>query len=72
MISRSSFKSKKRREQLANIIAVIILVAVAAVVMLPLWWMFRSSLMRSLEIFKWPPRFFPPEWLFSNYIIKKT
>ena len=69
---RSSFQSKKNRERLANIFALIILTAVAAVVMLPLWWMFRSSLMKSLEIFKWPPPFFPTDWLFSNYNIKKT
>jgi multiple sugar transport system permease protein len=69
---RSSFKSKKQRERFADIIALIVLAIVAAVVMMPLWWMFRSSLMKSLEIFKWPPRFFPTDWLFSNYIIKKA
>jgi len=68
----SSFQSKKRRERLADLIALIILVIVAAVVVMPLWWMFRSSLMKSLAIFKWPPPFFPADWLFSNYNIKKT
>jgi len=69
---RSAFRSKKNRERFADIIALIILIIVAAVVMLPLWWMFRSSLMRSMEIFKWPPKFLPSDWLFSNYNIKKT
>jgi multiple sugar transport system permease protein len=69
---KSSFKSKKQRERLADIIALIVLVIVAAVVLMPLWWMFRSSLMKSLDIFKWPPKFFPTDWLFSNYNIKKT
>ncbi|MCL2866866.1 MAG: carbohydrate ABC transporter permease [Clostridia bacterium] len=69
---RSSFRSKKNRGRAADIIALIILILVAAVVMLPLWWMFRSSLMKSMEIFKWPPKFFPSDWLFSNYNIKKT
>ena len=69
---KSSFKSKKSRERIADIAALIVLVIVAAVVMLPLWWMFRSSLMKSMEIFQWPPRFFPTDWLFSNYNIKKT
>ena len=69
---RSPFKSKKRRERIADIVALLILIIVAAAVMLPLWWMFRSSLMKSLDIFRWPPRFFPTDWLFSNYIIKKT
>lgn len=69
---RSSFASKKRREKIADIISFLILILVAAIVMLPLWWMVRSSLMKSLDIFKWPPSFFPTEWLFSNYNIKPT
>ena len=64
------FESKKRRQLIADIIACIVLVVIAALVMLPLWWMFRSSVMKSLEIFKWPPKFFPTEWIFSNYNIK--
>jgi multiple sugar transport system permease protein len=62
--------SKKRRQRIADITALIILIAVAAAVLLPLWWMLRSSLMKSIEIFAWPPTFFPTEWLFSNYLIK--
>ena len=69
---RSTFKSKKRRERFADVIALIILAVVAVVVVMPLWWMFRSSLMKSLEIFKWPPQFLPTDWLFSNYNIKKA
>lgn len=46
-----------------------IIIILAALVMLPIWWIFRSSLMKSLDIFKWPPPFFPPDWLFSNYKI---
>ncbi|MCL2084810.1 MAG: carbohydrate ABC transporter permease [Oscillospiraceae bacterium] len=44
----------------------------AALVMLPLWWIVRSSLMKSMDIFRWPPSFFPTEWLFSNYNIKAS
>ena len=66
----SSFKSKKQREKIADTVALFVLIVIAALVLLPLWWMFRSSVMRSLDIFKWPPKFFPPEWMFSNYIIK--
>jgi multiple sugar transport system permease protein len=67
-----SIKSKKRNQRIADVISFIVIVFFAAAVMLPLWWMFRSSLMRSLEIFKWPPQFFPTEWLFSNYNLKPT
>lgn len=67
---KKSFKSKKRRQKIADVASFAVLIVIAALVMLPLWWMFRSSLMKSLEIFKWPPPFFPSEWLFSNYNIK--
>ena len=66
------FRSKKRRQRTADIIAFIIIIALAAVVLLPIWWIFRSSLMTSMDFFKTPPPFFPVDWLFSNYIIKPT
>ena len=69
---KNSIKSRKRSEQIADTAALLIIIFMAALVMLPIWWMIRSSLMKSLEIFKWPPQFFPKEWLFSNYNIKPT
>jgi multiple sugar transport system permease protein len=69
-VSRNIFKIKKRRQMIADLIAFTALIFIAALVLLPLWWMLRSSLMKSMEIFKWPPPFFPKEWLFSNYNIK--
>ena len=68
----NSIRSQKRSQQIADTLSFIAVVILAALVMLPIWWMIRSSLMKSLEIFKWPPQFFPKEWLFSNYNIKPT
>lgn len=39
----------------------------AAVAMLPIWWIFRSSLMTNAELYAYPPAFFPGDWLWSNY-----
>lgn len=72
MFFRSSIKSKKRNQKIADASTFVIVVILAALVMLPLWWIIRSSLMNSLEIFKWPPQFIPTQWLFSNYVIKPT
>ncbi len=69
---RNSIKSRKRSQKIADTLSFLAVVIIAALVMLPIWWMIRSSLMKSLEIFKWPPQFFPKEWLFSNYNIKPT
>lgn len=72
ILLKSSLRSRKKSEKVADTVAFLIIVFMAALVMLPIWWMIRSSLMNSLEIFKWPPKFFPSEWLFSNYNIKPT
>ncbi len=69
---RNSIRSRKRSQQIADTLSFLAIVVLAALVMLPIWWMIRSSLMKSLEIFRWPPQFFPKEWLFSNYNIKPT
>ena len=67
MSREKSFSSKKRNEKIADIISLILVIIMAAIVMLPIWWIFRSSLMSNAELFQWPPKFFPPNWRFSNY-----
>lgn len=67
MAKKNSFKSKKQRQLIADIIAFIFVIAIAGLTLLPLWWMFRSSLMKSVEIFTAPPPFFPPDWIWANY-----
>lgn len=63
----SSIKSKARSKRIADIISIVIIVIVGAAVLLPIWWIFRSSLMSNAEIYKFPPPFFPPKLRFSNY-----
>ncbi|HWT77002.1 MAG TPA: carbohydrate ABC transporter permease [Mobilitalea sp.] len=65
--TQGAFKSRKRKETAAAIIAFIIVVLMAAAVMLPIWWIFRTSLMTNSEIYAYPPAFFPGKWLFKNY-----
>ena len=73
-----SLQSKKRNKLISDILAFSIISVLAALVILPIWWVFRSSLIGSTDIFLWPPTFFPQgtinpmEWLWSNYIIKPT
>ena len=67
MRARSNLKSRKRQEKIANGITLVILIILTAMVMLPIWWIFRSSLMSNGELFEWPPSFLPKRWLFSNY-----
>lgn len=50
-------KNKKQNERIMNIISFILVVLLAAGAMLPIWWIFRSSLMTNAELYAWPPRF---------------
>lgn len=36
-------------------------------VLFPIWWIFRTSLMSNAEIYQYPPSLLPGNWLFSNY-----
>jgi len=53
---------------IADSISLIIVIIAGAVVLLPIWWIFRTSLMTNAEIYKFPPPFFPLKLRFSNYI----
>ncbi len=63
---RGGMQSKKRRERIANAVALILIVIFALVALFPLWWIFRSSLMTNPEIGSLS--LLPSRWLFSNYL----
>jgi ABC-type sugar transport system, permease component len=63
-----SIKSTDRSKRIANILALVAVVISAALVMLPIWWIFRTSLMSDAEMYAYPPPFLPSRWLFSNYV----
>lgn len=63
-----SYPSRKRRERTVDIVCFILVIILAAGAMLPIWWIFRSSLMTNAELYAFPPAFFPSQWLFSNYV----
>ena len=62
-----SIKSAKRSKLIADIGSFITVACFAAGALFPIWWMIRSALMNSLDIFKSPPSFLPTEWLWSNF-----
>lgn len=65
--AKKGVRARKARERSADIAALIAVIILSAVVLLPIWWIFRSSLMSNGELYAWPPTFFPTRWLFSNY-----
>ena len=63
--SLTSFASKRAAERNLAIISFILVTFFAILVLLPLWWIFRSSLMTNPEI--GTLNFFPSRWLWENY-----
>ena len=67
MAKKSAFQSRKKHERTLDIFALLAVILASLLVMLPIWWIFRSSLMTNAHLFAWPPSFLPKDWLFSNY-----
>lgn len=59
--------SARRRERVWGAVCTGLLVVMALVVLFPIYWIFRSSLMSNAELYGYPPPFFPPQWRFENY-----
>ena len=57
----------KKRDITVRWAATLLVLIFAAAVLLPIWWIFRSSLMSTSTINQYPPEFIPHEWLWSNY-----
>lgn len=68
MTPKQILASRSKREKIANGISLILVILMAAIALLPIWWIFRSSLMTNAELYAYPPSFFPSHWLFSNYV----
>ena len=56
-----------RKENFFDKTSFIFLCVITFLVLIPIWWIIRSSLMSIEELFTAPPAFFPPNWRFSNY-----
>ena len=63
----SSIKKYRTREDFANNLSFAMLIVLTIMVMFPIYWIVRSSLMNNAQLFAWPPFIFPPKLLFSNY-----
>jgi multiple sugar transport system permease protein len=59
--------NRKKQERVMNTLSAVGIVLMAAGAMLPIWWIFRSSLMTNTELYAYPPSFFPQNWRFENY-----
>jgi multiple sugar transport system permease protein len=60
--------TKQQRQFLGDLLAWIILAIGGAAMMVPFLWMVFTSFKSTAEIYSFPPRFLPREWLWSNYV----
>ncbi|MDR0465071.1 MAG: carbohydrate ABC transporter permease [Treponema sp.] len=61
------YNDRRTRENVFNSLALIGTIIMAILVLFPIWWIIRSSLMSLPELYASPPAVIPPNWLFSNY-----
>ena len=59
--------SARKREEAWGVVCTCLLVLLALIVLFPIYWIFRSSLMSNAELYAYPPSFLPPAWRFDNY-----
>ena len=67
MLAEKILKSRKKKEKLMILVVTLMVLFFALLVLLPIWWIFRSSLMSTGALNKYPPSFIPYEWMWSNY-----
>lgn len=58
---------KKRKINAFTIVGYAVLILVMLLVVLPLLWLLVSSFKSDADVIKWPPLFFPTEWLTVQY-----
>src|SRR5665811_1609612 len=64
---RSFFRSRRVRRRIAQAITYMLLLIGSFVMILPLAWLARSSVMTLDQIFAFPPEWIPDPWNWENY-----
>lgn len=54
---------KKRKSAVFDVVGYIVLLLIVLIVVLPLFWLIVSSFKSDADVIKWPPHFFPSEWV---------
>lgn len=60
--------SVRRQRTLINYITYLLLGLGAAIVLVPFWWMVKTSLTAQTRLFEFPPQFFPDPVVWRNYV----
>ena len=66
--TKNAFARRRIQDRRLNALAFAGLILLTLIVVFPIYWIFRSSLMTNGELYAYPPSFFPPNWRFDNYV----
>lgn len=66
-VSKPAAVKKFKRNKNVNITITVLVILLGILVLFPIFWMARTSLMSNLEINQYPPKLLPKKLLFSNY-----
>ena len=58
---------KKQKIRIFSAVGYLVLLVIALLVLLPLFWLIVSSFKSDADVIRWPPHFFPAEWLAVQY-----
>jgi multiple sugar transport system permease protein len=58
---------KKKKIKAFSLVGNLILLLMMLIVLLPLLWLIVSSFKSDADVIQWPPRFFPTEWVTTQY-----
>jgi multiple sugar transport system permease protein len=58
---------KKKKIKAFSLVGNLILLLMMLIVLLPLLWLIVSSFKSDADVIQWPPRFFPTEWVITQY-----
>jgi len=58
-----------RRSRLLTIILLFVLAGVSAFFLFPFFWMFLTTVKSDGELFLYPPRWLPSQWMWYNYVL---
>ena len=50
-----------------NIIGYVVLVIIMLLILIPLFWLFVSAFKSDIDVMAWPPKFFPSEWVGTQF-----
>ena len=67
VLNRGNRRMKIKKIKVNEIVGTAVTVLIAVLILFPLIWLLVSSFKSDADVIKWPPIFFPTQWLTAQY-----